>query len=46
MILNIGGCDEYSSLKRIVRTILNKSIGKPFGKVYSDFLKRYGNIKA
>lgn len=40
------GCDEYDSLKGIVRTILNKSIGKPFGKVYSDFLKRYGNIKA
>lgn len=40
------GREVYSSLNHVINTILNKSIGKSFNKVYSNFLKRYGNIKA
>lgn len=40
------GIEVYSSLNHVINAILNKSIGKPFSKIYSDFLKRYRNIEA
>lgn len=40
------GHDIYHSLNSIIYSTLNKSVGKSFNKVYSDFLKEYGNIKA